>query len=138
MRNCTKRKSEYRICEKLSNGQLLNLYFWRIKSTEVNFFIWKVGLCICNNRRSANQWISKAKSKLNNKQTGKCGLEGLAKACHYIVEFRSNLPMNAEIQFKWTNDKRKRAYRYIKQYGFQLNEELGVYTSRNLDYWTLL
>ncbi len=45
-----KRKSQVRFCEQLSNGQLLNVYFWCSKDIVIDqrVNVWSVGIIITN------------------------------------------------------------------------------------------
>ncbi len=131
--NCSKKKKhEYRIHEKLSNGQYLNLYFGK-HCHHSGMHVWTVGLFISENIREANRfWVGK---KVRIRTTGKCGLEGLRKALNYICEFADNLKSNEEIHVGWEDDKRKYAYRYLLKYKFYVDEDEGFYHSRNLKYW---
>ncbi len=132
--NCTKRKREIRVHEILSNGQHLNLYFRKFNSDESGVGVWKIGLCISNTRKEANKWwAGKSIRKIDNKLTGKCGLEGLKKALFYILELCKCLIWD-EIQISWNDEKRKRAYKYLLRYGFK--EAKHCYYYRNPDYWT--
>jgi hypothetical protein len=137
MKNCTKRKHEYRIHEPLSNGQWLNLYFEKAKHCN-SIHVWTVGLCISGSPRIANEWYTSLKKgyrKLNNKTTGKCGLEGLRKALEYICTFADNLKLNEELHVEWSDDKRKYAYRGLLKRKFYVDEVNGFYHKRNLSYW---
>lgn len=136
MRNVTKRKTDYRVHEILPNGQHLNLYFTRMKSGD---FIkqWHVSLVISSNRKEANQWFSKKGKEIS---TGNCGLVGLRRALFLILEFRKKLRWNEEIVVAWEDDKRKRAYQYLKRFGFVRGFDGDEYTgliTRNPDIWVL-
>jgi hypothetical protein len=136
VRNCTKRKHEYRIHEPLSNGQWLNLYFKKhCNSTGIQ--VWTVGVCISNSIKHANKWFD-TKGEYQRKyssQTGKCGLEGLTKALKYILEFRKNMKEKEEIHVGWHDNKRKNAYKYLLRYNFFLDLEDEIYFARNMNYW---
>lgn len=137
MRNCTKKKHEYRIHEPLSNGQWLNLYFEK-KCTSERINIWETGLCISKSVKAANEWFigrGKGYKKINNRMTGKCGIEGLRKALNYICEFASNLKCNEELHVGWVDEKRKYAYRKLLKHNFFVDEDYGFYHARNTKYW---
>lgn len=111
--NCTKRKHEYRIHELLSNKQWLNLYFFKKKYSGVN--AWFICCGISKTIRQANDWYRGGKvGSLDNKQTGKCGLEGLRKILNYILEFEKCIKPD-EILFIDTaiDQKRMKAYSWL-------------------------
>jgi hypothetical protein len=133
IKNCTKRKSEVRIHETLPNGQVMSLYFQRHQCPKESFKIWTVGLYIGSSRKEANRWYTKKPKHKSNKSTGQCGLTGLRRALHYILEFVDQLGFNEELQIRWQDEKRKSAYRYLIRYGFQEAEDF--YHMRNPRYW---
>lgn len=135
--NCTNRKHEYRIHEQLSNKQWFNLYFTKYCHYS-GVHVWDVGLCISKTIKHANHWYNKNNRnsrKYFNKQTGKCGLEGLRKGINYICKFADNLKPNEELHIGWQDEKRKYAYRKLLKYGFYVDEEKEFYHTRNLNYW---
>jgi hypothetical protein len=138
MKNCCNKIRQIRIHKILSNGQHLNIYFEKHSSCNP-ICVWTVGLCISKTRKQANEWWNNKKSRLskqiNNKTTGKCGLEGLLKALSFILEFRDSLPKMAELHIEWADIKRKSAYRYLLKHNFFLDEKDEVYFSRNMNYW---
>lgn len=135
--NCTKRKHEYRIHKLLSNRQWLNLYFQKYQGDRETC-VWTTALCISDGIKSANQWytgLRKGYRKINNKITGKCGIEGLKKAAKYICSFADNLKLNEELHVGWADDRRKYAYRGLLKRGFYVDEKEKFYHTRNLKYW---
>jgi hypothetical protein len=141
VRNCTHRKSEYRIHEVLPNGQHLNLFFKRRKPVDPDypFFQWKVGLCISSSRKEANKWWNGKDLRLEGKQTGNCGLTGLRLAVKYILEFVHTLKQNEEVIIDWADEKRMRVYKYLYRLGFtDFVSEDGRYENfgmRNPNIW---
>lgn len=139
MRNCSKRKREFRIHEILSNGQHFNMYFKKHHNATpdgVIHSIWTVGLCVSQTRKKANQWWShEKKSGLGGVSTGNVGLEALRRAAQYLMEFSYCLSFHSEIQVGWSDDKRKKAYRWLFRYGFVEYED--CYAMRNPDYWVM-
>jgi len=131
--NCTKRKHEYRIHELLSNGQWLNLFFQK-HCNETGIAVWTMGLCISPSVKEANRWFNKSRYKLNNVQTGRCGLEGLTKALRYVLDFRDSMPEKAELHIEWSNDKRKSVYGRLLKYDFFDSGE-DFYYGRNMNFW---
>ena len=98
--------------------------------------VWETGLCISRTRKESNKWWNGGKvSKLDNKTTGRCGLEGLRKALKYLCEFSDQLKENEELHVGWADNKRKYAYRYLFKYGFLVDEESETYHKRNSKYW---
>ena len=129
------KKNQIRIHERLSNGQYLNVYFMRDKAIPQDkiVYIWNVGVVISKTVKQANLWFIRKKSKLDNRQTGRCGLEGLKKTLRHILKFINNMSIKEELQIGWTDEKRKRAYNYLTRYGFIANED--CYSIRNPKYW---
>lgn len=138
--NVTRRKSEIRICEKLPNDKLLNLYFYR-KRDDPLFTRWYVGLCISDTRKEANYWFTKHRRAKKAKITGDGSITGLRLALKYILEVANNLGFHEELIIQWEDDRRMSAYRYLKRYGFtdyfDENEKLVGYGIRNPKYWEL-
>lgn len=137
MKNCTKRKREFRIHEILSNGQHFNMYFKKHKSAEpdgVIHGVWTVGLCISKTRKEANVWYDNKSKNKQNFQTGYCGLEALKKAAGYLVIFANILSYHSEMQVGWQDEKRRKAYRWLLRYGFEESED--CYIIRNPEYWS--
>jgi len=117
--NCTKRKHEYRIHELLSNGQWLNLYFFKRYIHGVT--AWFVCLSINKNIRESNDWYNGGKvGSLEKKQTGKCGIEGLRKALNYILEFEKTIKDDEILYIDTVADpKRRKVYSwFIKHCGW--------------------
>ncbi|OCZ54320.1 hypothetical protein [Dehalobacter sp. TeCB1] len=130
-RNSVKKKKEYRIHERLSNGQFMNLYFSKHCHSS-GIHIWNVGLYISSNTREANNfWLGK---KVPAKITGRCGIEGLKKAFDFIMEFAQSLGIKDELHVGWEDDRRKYAYRYLLKRGFLVDEDQGFYHIRNMQY----
>lgn len=129
------KKNQIRIHERLSNGQYLNIYFIRDKAIpqDKTVYIWYVGVAISKTVKQANLWFTRKKSKLDNRQTGRCGLEGLKKALRHILKFVNNMSMKEELQIRWTDEKRKNVYNYLTRYGFIAYKD--CYSIRNPKYW---
>lgn len=118
------RPNSIRCRYKLSNGQLLSVYFTRIpnKGRSIGVkYVWMVAAHIGNGRKSANKWNNKRHAGPE-KSTGTCGLEGLAVAARYIKAFAAHkIKQGAEMQIGWPDKKRMRAYMYLLRYdGFTL------------------
>jgi hypothetical protein len=137
LRNTTRRKSEIRIHEVLSNGQHFNLYFWRKHNADGILTQWQVGLRLSTTRKEANLWFNNFKRR--DVITGDGSLEGLKRALKYILEVVTLLGPNEELIVSWSDSKRASAYRYLKRYGFKdYKDENGViiaYGMRNPEYW---
>lgn len=138
MYNVTRKKSEIRICERLSNGKLLNLYFYR-KRDDIRFVRWYVGLYISDTRKEANRWFTTHSKHKKSMITGDGSLVGLRRSLKYILEFSKRLGMYEELIIEWEDEKRKSTYRYLKRYGFvdYFDDDKNVtgYGIRNLNYW---
>lgn len=136
------RPSELRVRRRLSNGQLLSVYFRRHKSLEAGekvVYVWTVGVHIGKGRKEANRWYhgGGAENYPLNKSTGECGLEGLVQAGKYIREFGYNLMgRRSEMQIGWIDEKRMRAYKFLLRYeGFTLYEGECI-AFRNPEFYT--
>lgn len=129
------KKNQIRIHERLLNGQYLNIYFMRNKAIPQGkiVYVWNVGVVISKTVKQANLWFIRKKNKLDNRQTGRCGLEGLKKALRHILKFVNNMSIKEELQIGWTDEKRKKAYNYLTRYGFIADED--CYSIRNPKYW---
>lgn len=135
-----RKKSEFRYCEKLSNGQLLNVYFWRLKAVvfDEHVFVWNVGVVISKNRKEANHWFLRDSKKKKEISTGDCGLEGLKMAKDLILEFQHQLKQNEYLFVAHSDEKRKRAYKWLLRYGFKeffKGDEFHNYGIANPFYW---
>ncbi|KOP81996.1 hypothetical protein AMS60_05565 [Bacillus sp. FJAT-21945] len=132
-----KRKSEVRFHEILPNGQHLNIYFQRSRNGEFNQ--WGVGLHIGKSRKEANKWYNKHSKNKRARSTGTCGITGLKRALFYILHFRDQMKTYEELIIEWEDDKRMRAYRYLKRYEFvdyfDDKDKVIGYGSRNLQLW---
>jgi hypothetical protein len=140
LRNTTNRKTDIRICEKLPNGQLMNLYFKRWQGN--NIMQWSVGLYISSTRKEANMWWNKRPKHNKSRITGDGSLNGLCLAFKYIMEVVHSLGINEELVVEWEDERRKSAYRILKRYGFRdyhdidNGEAITGYGIRNPKYWT--
>lgn len=135
-----RRKSEVRYCERLSNGQLLNVYFWRNQERLPHGWMngWKVGVIICDNRKQANRWFHKVSAKENGVSTGTCGLEGLKRAKEIVLHFRDNMKVNDILLVTFSDRKRAAAYQRLLKNGFEkyyLEDEFKAYGSLNPKHW---
>lgn len=136
-----RRKSEVRYCEALSNGQLLNVYFFRNRQSvfEKEVDVWNVGVIISNTRKQANDWFNHTSKQDDELITGSCGLEGLKKSLDIIIQFRNRLKKNQYLFVRPSDDKRKSDYRRLKNYEFEefyLDDEFHTYAAVNPAYWT--
>lgn len=141
------RPRELRVRRKLSNGQLLSIYFKRSKAKggvgQGIVYVWLVGVHIGNGRKEANKWYHSGTHPMQtpSQLTGKCGLEGLVQAGKYIREFGYTLMgRRSEMQIAWADEKRMRAYKFLLRYeGFTLyeddNENPQCIAFRNPDYY---
>jgi hypothetical protein len=139
LRNTTRRKTDIRICEKLPNGQLMNLYLKRWRSDLI--MQWTVGLYISNTRKEANEWWNKRPKGKRSKITGDGSINGLCLAFRYIMEVVHSLGINEELIIEWEDERRRSAYRILKKYGFrdyyaEVGKNITGYGIRNPEYWT--
>ncbi|PAE17281.1 hypothetical protein CHH91_04550 [Virgibacillus sp. 7505] len=116
MNNLTKRKTDIRICERLSSGKLLNIYFHR-KLGKPPTKYWYVGVCVSETRKQANLWFNKQSKQLD--ITGDGTLEALMRAKEIILEVVHMLGYDEELIVEWQDERRRSAYRWLKRYGFQ-------------------
>ncbi len=132
-----KRPSELRIREQLPNGQKRNLYFVRHRAPG-NFYQWQVGLYI-GDRKEANLWFNHHSKKYCNGIKGDGSITALRCALRYIIEFANNMSEMEELTVSWHDDKRKRAYQYLRRYGFfdyyDASGNLIALGTRNQEYW---
>lgn len=136
-----RRKTEVRYCVPLSNGQLLNVYFWRNSEHLTQGWMngWKVAVIICDTRKQANRWYHHKTAKENNASTGKCGLEGLKITLDILIDFRNNMKLNDVLLVTFSDRKRALAYRRLLKYDFEeyyMDNELLAYGALNPKYWT--
>jgi hypothetical protein len=133
-----RRKSQYRLSQRLSNGQLLKVFISRRKGLN-RVYQWHVGVFIGNSHKQANKWYNHNSKRTKDQQTGNCGLEGLNTAMKIILNFVQALQMNEELIVFWTDQKRQRAYKRLKKYGFiDYEDEEGnviAYGMRNPELW---
>ena len=130
----------------LSNGQHMGIYIMEKKfrvmndaDPNYNFTAWEVGLCIANTRRQCNDWYERSEKNKRgkmviNRQTGNCGLEGMRIAYNVVKDLQKSVDSNDIISIRWCNDKRKRAYAYLKRLGFILtnwDDKPCYYYNRN-------
>jgi hypothetical protein len=136
-----KRKNSYRFTKTLSNGQIVKVFFGRVRNTlyEPWIYQWQVGVYIGSTTKEANEWYNKNGKRKKSVSTGDCGLEGLRETLGIILTFVQSLKYNEELVVKWEDDKRKNAYRYLKRFGFidyiTDDGEVIAYGARNPDIW---
>lgn len=131
--------NKVRLTERLSNGQYLSMWFWRRRvkgGDDQILYIWTVGLYI-GDRKGASHW---RRNKAMVKQTGTCGMEGLAIALDTIKAFTANFGYREELQIMHSDIKRHRAYKYLLRYpGFTIysygNKQDARIAFRIPDYW---
>jgi hypothetical protein len=100
---------------------------------------WNIGLCISKTTKQANDWFEGKKSpKLNKKQTGKVGLEGLYKALNYINDFGELLSKNEILWIEVEDKKRIKTYNRLLRYsGWQSfdTDDGKVFMYSNPKHW---
>ncbi len=73
------KKKTYARHATLSSGQHIGMYFTKHSlEGEKKTSLWLVGLCIDKTRRKCNDWYRKHLKSNATRNTGRCGLEGLA------------------------------------------------------------
>lgn len=139
LRNMTRRKSEIRIHEILSNEQHFNLYFWRKHNADGILTQWQIAFRLSKTRKEANLWFNNTKRR--DVITGDGSLKGLRRALQYILEVVALLGPSEELIVSWSDQKRASAYRYLKRYGFvEYKDDAGTitgYGTRNPEYWNM-
>ena len=115
------------------DGQRVHLYLTPHKAQR--FTVWTVGLYIGGKNRTANDWYEKIKPTSHT--TGKGSLAALQLALGALLDFANRLPVNAEIQCGWEDERRKNAWRYLLRYdGWTETDEFYLY--RNPKHWELI
>lgn len=110
----------YCFYEKLSNGQVLGVYFQHDCEKEFN-----CAVTIQDSKEECDVW--KGQGDII-KITGRCGIEGLIQAYRIIKWFITNrLPNDFELRIHGY-DKRGSAYRYLTRLGFKVDvKEVSSY-----------
>jgi hypothetical protein len=98
--------------DKLSNNQTIGIYFWRNEFSDNKEY--QVFLAIVNKKKHIRQFLSGEKDILTNKETGKCGLEGLLWGKKQLIEFENSLYCNNGdiICVYWTDNRRRDIYKH--------------------------
>lgn len=101
----------YDFYEELSNGQVLGVFVQKTGESSFNFAV-----CIQDTKELCEDW---GKTGGDGYLTGKCGLEGLAKAFRLLKWFIENrLPEGSEIQVHgWGRN--GKVWRAVKRLGFE-------------------
>lgn len=111
---------------KLKNNQTIFICFSQFefsKCTEYSVF-----LVIANKKKHIKQCILQEKDVFFDKETGKCGLEGLLWAKQQIIEFEeSDICRNGDvITIGWADNRRRNVYEYgLKKLGFIMGYREG-------------
>lgn len=143
LRGFDKRPSEFRLREQLPNGQEVNLYFQRFRSEDDDVsYQWFVGFYI-GSRKEANRWFNhRSKNKPKNLIKGDGSLSALKWALKHILIFVGQLNRNEELVIGWEDQKRKRAYQFLRRHGFidyyDEDDEVTHLGMRNKKYWYLV
>lgn len=111
---------------KLKNNQTATIFFIRKelkRGTEYH-----VVFAISNKKKYIKQWILGERDTLTNKETGKCGLDGLIWAKEQIIEFEDYInietykPKDITICVTWTDNRRRNIYvRVLGKLGYKIN-----------------
>lgn len=100
----------------LSNGNCMAMYITRRRRRLFNFAM-IVSLCIFENKRECDKWFLNKGNSNSNVKT--CGLEGLVKAVRWLKELIASIGKNDLIIIYWNDERRYRAFKYLKRYGFR-------------------
>lgn len=100
----------------LSNENCMAMYITRYRRGFSNFAM-VIYLCIFENRETCDKWFVNKKTSNNNIKS--CGLEGLSQAIDWLKELKFNIRKNDLIIIYWDDEKRHRAFKYLKRYGFR-------------------
>lgn len=117
------KRTEYRVHKTLSNGQLLSVYFNCRRNLEWGdgnaYDTWTVGVRVGKGARDNNDWWNKSRVNCSINTTGHCGIEGMMAAKDIIMSFVSvHLPSAQKLVITGTDDRRTRAYAWLKRLGF--------------------
>lgn len=107
---------------KLSNNQTISIFF--IKEELKRGTDYFVVLAIANKKRDIKQWILGQRDVLSDKETGKCGVEGLLWAKKQIIDFEGFIKYqkNVTICVSWLDNRRRNVYEYgLKKIGYNIN-----------------
>lgn len=105
--------------DKLSNGQTIAIYLFKYSKSDSNDY--SVFVAIANKKKHIKQLINEQRDILTDKETGRCGLEGLFWAKKQLLEFEEsdNCQNGDGIVIYWTDNRRRDVYTYgLKKYGF--------------------
>ena len=114
----------YRKYGKLSNGHYLAMFITRRKKDNLNFS-WIVAACIYETKRMCNYWFRHQERALT-KGENTWGMEGLLKALSWLKELEQAIPKGDSIVIYWIDERRYRAFKYLKRYGYIE----GIYLNR--------
>jgi hypothetical protein len=102
----------YKFHEPLSSGQVVGVYFHLTRSDMFN-----LAVTIQDSKEKCDAWLDSGDTS---KETGKCGLEGLATSYRLLKWFITNrLEDGYKIKINGYN-KRGRAYKFVERLGFKL------------------
>ena len=110
---------------KLSNNQTISIFF--LKEELKRGLEYHVVLAISNKKKYIKQWIFGERDILSDRQTGKCGLEGLLWAKKQIIEFEKFLledkySKDITICVNWLDNRRRKVYEYgLNKLGYSIN-----------------
>jgi len=108
--------------DKLSNGQTIAIYLFKYECKSYNEY--SVFVAIANKKKHIKQLINEQRDILSNKETGRCGLEGLLWAKKQLLDFEnSEFCKNDDvIVIQWTDNRRRNVYEYgLKKYGYTIS-----------------
>lgn len=112
--------------EKLSNGQTIAIYLFRYENMRNNEY--SVFVAIANKKKHIKQLILGQRDILSDKETGRCGLEGLFWAKRQLLDFENSSYCKSGdiIEIHWTDNRRRNVYEHgLKKYGYVLGNRYG-------------
>lgn len=104
---------------KLQNNQTVFICFSRFEFSKCNEYT--IFLAIANKKKHIRQFVLGEKDILSDKETGRCGLEGLLWAKKQIIEFeKSDYCKDGDvISITWTDNRRRNIYEHgLRKIGF--------------------
>ena len=101
----------YFASEKLTNGQTISIFFLHDKT--LDNIDYSVVLAIANKKKHIREWLLGTRDVLSDKETGRCGIEGLLWAKRMLLAFEDHVAKRREritLSIDWTDARRKRVY----------------------------
>lgn len=100
----------------LSDGSCMAMYITRYRRGFSNF-VMIIALCIFENKTRCDEWF-KTQDKPQKSSVKSIGLEGVMLAIRWIKKLQEQIQRNDILVIYWTDERRRKAFRYLKRYGF--------------------